>query len=216
MKSNYMLIFTLIFLIIGCDQKSSVDSTKQRALAEQEVGTFVENKNLDEKALKMELELSERHYFYSAIEGQYQGQVKTDFDTFYIKFNIVRSLPQYTGVRSRQLSEIESELNNLSLYIHIVQWHPDDNATAVGCRINQVRPDMKTGLMTFSSTECPNMYTVFLSDLSSDGKMKPSEKSKNMAEMIVNHKIYSVEEMVGNVQTTSSSNVFKFTVARIK
>lgn len=213
MKKIILLLVPTFLVLTACDQKGSVDSTKQRAQAEQEAGKDVENRNLQEKAQKMEADLADRHYFYGAVEGQYQGTAQFGEQSYNIKFNFVRSLPQYFGNRVRQLSEVENDLNNLSFHIQVIQWHPDDTSTAVGCRVSQIRPDMQRGVMTITSPDCPNLYTVLLSDLIPE-KSGLSEKAKNMAEKIKSHEVAAVEGLVGSIQPTSNASVFQFSVRR--
>lgn len=211
-----ILILTAVFVLAACDQKSSTDSTKDRAAAEQEGANKVENDNLAKKAQKMESDLSDRHFFYGAIEGQYQGTVQVGNQPYNIKFNFVRSLPAYVGDRVRQLSEIENDLNNLYFYIQVVQWHADDPSSAVGCRVGQIRPDMQRGTMTIASADCPNLYTVLLSDLVRERISGVYEKAGNTANKIRQREIAQVEALVGSVQPTSNASTFNFAVSRIK
>lgn len=217
MKNKIIVLVMMLMTLSACDQKGSVDSTKQRAEAEQEVSRDVENKNQQEKSQKMEVDLSQRHYFYGAIEGQYQGTAQFGDLNYKIKFNIIRSVPPYSGNRTRQLSEIENDLNNLAFYIQVIQWHPDDETTAVGCRVSQIRPDMQTGIMTIASADCPNLYTLYLSDFvsaSAEPRAVPNEKAKSTAEKIKNKEIKAVESLVGAIQPTSRANTFQFSVHR--
>lgn len=215
MKKIIYLLVPFMMVLTACDQKGSVDSTKLRAQAEQEAGKDVENRNLQEKAQKMETDLADRHYFYKAIEGQYQGTAQFENQTYNIKFNFVRSLPQYLGDRVRQLSEIENDLNNLSFNIQVIQWHPEDTSTAVGCRVVNIRPDMQRGVITITSPDCPNLYTVMLNDLVPDKSSGVSEKAKGMAEKIKNKEIVAVDGLVGTIQPTSNANLFSFSVRRM-
>lgn len=213
---TFIFIITTAFLMLGCDQRGSVDSTKERAKAEQEAGNDVENKNLAQKAQKMESDLADRHYFYSAVEGQYQGTVDVNGIAFNIKLNIVKSLPIYPGDRVRQLSEIENDLNNLYFHVQIIQWSAEDLNTAVGCRVSQIRPDMVKGALVIASSECANLYTISLSDLVSERMGGVHEKAKNVAEKIRQKQIALVDSLVGTIQPSSNASTYTFSVNRIK
>lgn len=214
MKTKIILM-GLIALLMGCDQKGSSDSTKERAKAEQEANNEVENNNLAKKAEKMENDLANRHHFYGAAQGEYQGSVQVGDETYNIKFNIVQSIPPYTGDRVRQLSEIENDLNNLFFHIQIVQWHPDDAATAVGCRVSEIKPDMQKGMMTIASSDCPNLYTVYLSHPPFK-KAEMKQKAEGIAEKLRGREISEVPALTGYIQPSSVAGNYSFTATRIK
>ncbi|GIL17065.1 MAG: hypothetical protein BroJett040_08160 [Oligoflexia bacterium] len=216
MKLKIIITSLCLAALIGCDQKGTTDSTRERAKAEQEANNDVENLNLAQKARKMESDLSDRHYFYSALEGQYLGKVKVENEFYNIKFNLVKSLPQYKGDRVRQLSEIENDLNNLFFHIQVIQWHPADMASAVGCRVSQIRPDMANGVLAIASSECVNLYTINLSDLLADINSDLNEKARSVAEKLINKEISRVEALVGNVQPSTNANTYQFSVQRVK
>ena len=214
-----MRLLISLFFIVGlaaCDQKGSTDSTKERAAAEQEGANKAENDNLANKAEVMELDLAKRHNFYSSIEGEYEGSMSANQDTYMIKLNFVRSIPPYTGNRVRQLSEIENDLNNLYFHMQVVQWHPDDLSSAVGCRVTDLRPNMDTGTLVVASTDCPNLYTIMLSD-GTDSVLKDKiSKSKEVAEKIKNIQVMNVPYLTGTIQPSSNASKYFFNVKRLE
>lgn len=212
------LLLVLLFsvLALGCDKPGDTDSTKERAKAEQEAGSDVENSNLAAKAKKMETDLTARHQFYSAIEGQYQGSILVEGESYNIKFNVIRSLPAYTGDRVRQLSEIESDLNNLFFHIQVVQWHPADSSSAVGCRISEIRPDMEKGRLAIASNDCPNLYNLLLSSHDVVNDLTAEEVAKNIASAVKAQNVRSVDAIVGTVHPSTNANTYSFTAKRIK
>lgn len=216
-------IFTKISLAIlllntpfftGCAQQDE-KKFAERAEAEGRGANKADQDVLSEKAREMEADLTERQYFYGAIEGQYQGTTQVGDLTFNIKFTFARSVPPYFGSRVRQLSEIETDLNNLSFYVQVVQWHPDDMTSAVGCRVSQIRPNMLTGEIKISSTDCPNLYTVLLKDLTDDSSRLPQENAKNISKKLRDHEINRVDFLVGSIEPTSNASVFQFSVKKV-
>lgn len=207
---KYLIIFLIPLLFVSCDQKSSMDNTKERAAAEQEANTKVENENLAKKAQKMEEELAERHYFYNALEGEYQGSVTVGRDTYNIALTFIRSIPPYLGDRIRQLSEIENDLNNLYFHIQVVQWHSSDQSTAVGCRVSGVRPNMMDGKLAIASTDCPNLYSIFLAENSTAARKEASGEAKKTAEKIKQKKILSVPLLTGTIKPSSNAGKYSF------
>lgn len=202
--------------IVACDQKSTTENTKQRATAEEDARKKVENDNLAKKAEQMEKDLAERHYFYSAIEGEYQGTVKVNKDLYSIKLNFTRSIPPYTGDRTRQLSEIENDLNNLFFNIQVVQWHPSDVATAVGCRVSGMKPNMINGSLIVTSSDCPNLYSIYLAEDFERALKDQKNEAKQIAEKLKQHQIQLVPLLTGTIQPSSHASQYSFTVKKMK
>lgn len=211
-----LFIFGMFIGILGCDQKSSTENTKERATAEEDAKKKVENDNLAEKAEKMEKDLTERHYFYGALEGEYQGTVKVNKDSYNIKLNFSRSIPPFTGDRIRQLSEIENDLNNLFFHIQIVQWHPSDTATAVGCRVSGIKPNMVDGILIVTSPDCPNLYSIYLAENFERALKDQKSESKKIAEKLKQRQIQSVPLLIGAIQPSSHASQYSFSVKKIK
>ena len=214
-----MRLLLSLFFIVGlaaCDQKSSTDSTKERAAAEQEGASKVENDNLAKKAAAMEQDLAKRHNFYASIAGEYEGSMKVDQDNFKIKFTFARSIPPYTDNRVRQLSEIENDLNNLYFHMQVVQWHPDDQSTAVGCRVTGLKPNMDDGTIAVASTDCPNLYTILLSEGGNAAFTDKVVKAKNVAQKVKNLALQDVPFLIGTVQPSSNAAKYYFRVKKLK
>lgn len=214
MKGILVLNLVSLFLVAGCAQQDEKKFT-ERAEAEGRGANKATQELLIEKAREMESELTERQKFYGAIEGQYQGTTQVENQPYNIKFTFSRSVPPYFGSRTRQLSEVESDINNLSFNVQVVQWHPEDTSTAVGCRVNQIRPDMLKGVIVISSPDCPNLYTVVLSDLSNESVMPPREKAKSIAEKLRKHELESVTSLIGTIEPTSNANILYFSVNKV-
>ena len=212
-NKGVILIIVAAFGFIGCADQSQ-DRYKERAATEQEGANKVENENLAKKAEAMEQDLAKRHAFYGALEGDYQGGMTVDGENFKIKFTFARSIPPFTGNRVRQLSEIESDLNNLYFYMQVVQWHPDDQSTAVGCRVTGVRPNMDDGTLTVASTDCPNLYTILLSEGGKNAFNDRVAKAKSVAKKVKDLSLKTVPNLVGVVQPTSNAAKYYFSVQK--
>lgn len=214
MKFFWLLI--LCWGIAACDQKSSTDGTRERATAEEEANMKVANENLAKKAEKMEKDLAARHRFYGALEGDYEGSLQANNENYKIKMTFAPSVPPYTGDRVRQLSEIENELNNLYFDIHVVQWHPSDESTAVGCRVGQVRPNMDRGTLVIASTGCPNLYKIYLSEEGIPFSEENVAKAEATARKIKTQELLLVPYLVGTVQPSSVASKYSFTMQKIQ
>lgn len=201
-----------LLVLAGCDGKS-VDGTKERASAESEASRDVENTNQGKKAEKMEADLTARHRYYGAIEGKFEGEVSVQGEPYKMRVTLLRSIPPYTGERVRQLSEIESDLNGLYYNVHIVQWDPADTNTAVGCRVSQVRPNFKRGIISINSSECPSAYTFYLSK---EGKAEGTSEGQasEISEKVSDGQLKSVGRLVGTVQPSWNANTYTLDIKR--
>lgn len=213
MKHIFLLVLSIG--LMACDQKGSTDATKQRATAEGEAERDVQAKALAEKATKMEADLANKHSFYSATEGEYEGTLKVDTDTYKIKFTLVRSIPPFTGNRVRELSEIENDLNNLYYHMQIVQWHPSDETSAVGCRISGIKPNMNDGTISVAAADCPNLYSVFISEGGAQALTDKAVNAKSLAKKISDKQTSEVNYLVGTVQPSSVAMKYSFNVKRV-
>ena len=212
MTNKLMIAGLGILIFSGCAEKDGKDQLKERAQIEQEQQTRVERQKVEERAQKMESELAERHYFYSAMEGRFAGTVKINSETYNIRFTFARSIPAYVGARIREVSEIENDLNNLFFYIQIVQWHTDYASSAVGCNVAAVRPNMGGGQLVVASADCPNLYSI---RLSSNQSSSDPQNSTDLALKIKNKDVAKVEYLSGFVQPSSISGEYEFHVQRV-
>lgn len=214
--TRYFILFGLVTGLLACDQKGSIESTKERAKAEEEANRDVENKNLAEKAQKMEADLALRHYYYSAIEGEYQGTVRIGTESYNLKMTLSRSIPPYIGSRVRELGEIEADLNNLYFNIQAVQWHPSGEETSVGCPSTGIRPNMNDGTLFAFSNDCQSLYTVMLSPTANQTAKTRNEQAKALAAKIQKMSLSEVEFLVGTIQPSSIALKYNFSVKKVK
>jgi len=211
---KYVFISIIALGLMACDKPSSTDTTKERAAAEQEGANKVENDNLAKKAEIMESDLASRHLFYNSIEGEYAGSLAVDDEAYNISFTFTRSLPPYQGNRVRQLSEIENDLNNLFFNVQISQWHPSDETAAFICSVSGIRPNMTDGTLVVISTECRNLYNLFLSE----GNKAPNKGllAKSIASQVKSGNLANVEFLTGTAQLSSSAKTYSFKVKRMQ
>lgn len=211
---NFLTVFAVCLGLWGCADQS-VEKFKERAEAEQEGSNNAENDNLANKAVKMEQDLAMRHLFYGSIEGEYEGTMQTENEHYSIKFTFVRSIPPYSDGRIRQLSEIENDLNNLYFHMQVIQWHPDDQSTAVGCRVSGIRPNMDKGALTVASTDCPNLYSILLSEGGASAFSDKLTKAESVAQKVKSLLIKEVPYLIGTVQPSSNASKYSFNVKKL-
>lgn len=209
---NYILIVLLtIGGLAGCAKEDSNDQLRERAKIEEEG----QNEKVRERARQMESDLADRHFYYNAIEGEFEGTLTVDKENYKIRFTFSRSLPPYSGSRIRELSEIENDLNNLYFHMQVVQWHPDDPASAVGCRVTGIRPNMDEGEFVIASSDCPNLYSVLLSEGGSKPFNDKKQKAIDLSERIKSKALSQIDNLIGYVQPSSVSSKYAFAVKRV-
>jgi hypothetical protein len=191
-----------------------------RAQAEAEINAG--NANLSAKAQLMEADLATRHLFYQALKGTYEGALATERGEFKVRITLVPSLPPATYVRSRQLEEITSDLNNLFFHAQVLQWNPTNRLSSVGCRVENIRPDINKGEIAIASSNCPNLYKLRIADPEAERSVRTEENptpkdpevSNATATAIRDGKITELAEIRGEVHPTTNASIYTLSVKR--
>ncbi len=191
-----------------------------RAQAEAEINAG--NANLSAKAQLMEADLATRHLFYQALKGTYEGALATERGEFKVRITLVPSLPPATYVRSRQLEEITSDLNNLFFHAQVLQWNPANRLSSVGCRVENIRPDINKGEIAIASSNCPNLYKLRIADPEAERSVRTEENptpkdpevSNATATAIRDGKITELAEIRGEVHPTTNASIYTLSVKR--
>ncbi|MBL7664636.1 MAG: hypothetical protein JNM93_05840 [Bacteriovoracaceae bacterium] len=218
MKKILCLIIILPSLI-ACNKND--DRLKEKTTLESEYATTsqlrVENENLADKAEKMEQDLTKRHRFYKAIKGSYEGDISTNQGTFNIRITLTPSLAPIPVNRTRQLEEIVSDLNNLSLNAQVIQWDPNNTNSAVGCRMSGIRPDIIKGELAISTESCPNLYLIKITERGFfSSATENAEVAARVANEILNGDIFEVDSISGQVQPSTNASIFKFVANKVQ
>lgn len=189
-----------------------------RAVAEQ--GIAAQNEMLKARAAGMERDLSKRHRFYQSLSGTYQGDLETEAGTYRIKITLAPTITPYPVERMRLPEEIANDLNLLSFSAQIVEWNPANPLSAVGCRVENLRPDLSRGVITISKEACGSVYSLAISDsrvagTTSKGKVLTSaERSKATAAQVLSGKITSISDIRGLKRPTTNAQEYPFTLRK--
>lgn len=210
MKTKLLLLALVTVLMVGCDSEEGLKEQTQIQSKEQ---IQAQNENLEEWSAKLTADLDKRRSFISAVEGDFEGQFSVEQSSFSISMKIVPTIPDYDADRTRTLAELEYELQNLNLNIHVVQWNPDSNMSAVGCVIENVKPDLKKGILNIIASGCSNSYSLFLSDDS--GSSDFGTMSTNIANLVRNGQIRFVQEFKGKLKSSTNGQTYEFNLNRI-
>lgn len=205
--------------LIACSKND--DRLKEKAALESESSTTsqirVENDNLATKAEKMEQDLTKRHRFYQAVKGSYEGDIKTNLGTFNIRLTLTPSLSPIPVTRVRQLEEIASDLNGLTLNAQIVQWDPNNANSAVGCRMSGIKPDILKGELAISTESCPNLYLIKITERGfSSSAVENAEVAARVAKQVLSGDIFEVDSISGQVQPSTNASIFKFVAHKVQ
>ncbi|MGE4234106.1 MAG: hypothetical protein AB7F43_12330 [Bacteriovoracia bacterium] len=212
----------LCILFVGCqgnERLSEKASIEGKASADAQIAA--ENENQAKRSAEMESDLALRHNFYQAVKGTYEGgMVLEEAETtgkpddqkeeFKIRLLLVPSLPRYNAKRVRRLEEIASDLNTLSLNVQIIQWNPKNKLSAVGCRIENVRPDIVSGEINIASANCPNAFRLRLADTAN------LRNSETVALDAKDGRISSVSDLEGEVLPSTNAAVYKLSAKRVR
>jgi hypothetical protein len=190
------------------NQAKLVERARAEGRAQAEEELHIQNGSLNSKANKMEQDLQRRQMFYTAASGTYEGSIGTEHGNFNIRVTLISNLPAFPVDRVRQLDEISSDINNLYFNAQIVQWSPDNNLSAVGCRVNNIRPDLINGVISIASTECPNLYILKISNARATAGTTTAA-SKSVATKIYSGKVKAVSALVGEVRPTTNASVYE-------
>lgn len=230
MKKLLLGIMALM-LLAACDGKSK-DGTIERATTEQEAARDVDNKNLAQKAQQLETYLGVQHNLYKAVEGEYDGTVMVNRSPAKMRLTFTRTIQEFKGGRTRQLSEIETDINSLRFNVQARQWHPKYPGSAVGCNYTLVKPDYNQGFIELqpasASSECKLTYRIYLSNAGmSDSELRDMDptsprwseirgNAQGVAGRLNSGDVSPVTELLGAVQSTFGEAPFNFDVKRIR
>ncbi len=209
-------------LILGCQDEDQ--SFKELQKKTGKFGMEGEFEAENERAIKMEEDLSRRHHFYQSLKGTYEGTLQEEGGSFNLRITFAPSLPPYPKdpSRIRTIEEITSDLTNLYFNVQVIQWSPQNPLTSVGCRVEGVRPDMITGEVFISSEICPNFYALLLSDATSQDSIgtlnnnQEKELATSLAQAIIEGQLTTVSQIQGQVRPTTNAAIYEFIAKRVE
>jgi hypothetical protein len=219
---------SLLVMIIGVLVLSSCQKGDERLQDRTNLELETEKKFLAQWASEMEKDLEIRHRFFSALKGRFEGELKGGEETFKIRLNLVPSIPPFEADRIRTKEEVASDLLNLHFNSQILHWSPEESKYAVGCEFENVKPDLNNGQINLSSKGC-SFYSLNIYDpgdkVSKNGgevdiqsilDQSVNGKSKSLSAKVLSGEKTTIDELVGEMQPTANSEVFKFLIRRVK
>ncbi len=200
------------------DQLIEKARAEGKAAAEAELAT--QNSNLEIRSKEMEADLAQRHRFYQAVAGTYEGDLQTAQGKFKVRLKVVPTVAPYVLSRTRLLEEVAFDINNLHFNVQVVEWNPANPLSGVGCRVEGIRPDLNRGEFVITKDTCPSLYVLKLSDGKSGAmdEPKPDEinvRSGELAREAQEGKLDEVVEIRGEKQPTTNPTIYSFKAKRL-
>ncbi|MBI2521877.1 MAG: hypothetical protein HYV97_15785 [Bdellovibrio sp.] len=230
-NNRTILICTMLGLglISGCNDEKSFEKIREVSdIQAQEAarnGIAAEREYVDSKARAAEVDLERRQRFYQAVAGTYEGSIAggnigingNSKNNFKIRLTLVPSLPRYVPKdRVRTWEEVTADLTGLFFKVQILQWNPESDYAAVGCVVDNVRPDIVNGVINIASEGCANIYNIQIAEENSAENEVDAIMSAHMAEAIIDGKLESVTQIQGKMRPSSNANIFTFSGSRVK
>lgn len=214
MKKILILTFTIISLV-SCSKGGDDRLAEQENIRSKEQ-INAQNENQKEWAEKMEKDLNERKYFIKAVEGTFTGDLNVDEIDFLIKAELSPSIPIAFSDRTRTLEEINYELENMALNLHVKLENPRVSNSAVSCTIEGYKPDIEKGLIKIISESCKNIFKLMLSDdLDQIDRSALSNRARTLARSARSNEISQIDILSGVFESSVSIKEYQFKLKRI-
>ncbi len=219
----------LAIFLVSCNPQASNDGLKEKAQIESETSAKNQTKAAIEaqnkRATEMEQDLSRRHLFYQALKGRFEGSFTTELGEFQIRIILSPSLNPLATDRVRLPEEVASDLNNLHFNAQFQQWSTNRPTSAVGCRVENILPDITKGALSIVSANCTNVYFLVLSETGDGADLSARDHYKQtidkavgtrVSQDITSGKLNSLNELTGFIQLSNAANSYYFRAKRVE
>jgi len=202
MIRNLLSIIVLVLFAVSCSDGE--EGLKEQTLIQTNEEIRAQNENQEMWATKLAEDLEIRRTFIDAIEGEFEGSFLLRGSSFKVRLIITPTIPAYTVNRTRTLPELEYELQNLGINIHVIQWNPDTQLSGVSCVIEGIKPNIERGLIDIVTENCKkNTYKFYLADdLTSESDL--SVEGQNVANLVRNRQIRYVQVLKGKLRSNAT------------
>lgn len=210
-----MLITSAGLILSGCqgdDRLQEVSSVQSEAQLQKE------KEFRDNLSLSLEQDLARRQAFYQNVAGSYEGKVQTPDGEYFIRVRLEPTVyPVNHGDRIRFPDEVIQDLNKLQFRAQIVQWKEGSTIGVIGCRVENILPDLINGSVYVSASDCPGFYKFYISNAAggiSTSQVDIMNKAEQLANSLMSGSEEKVTSIIGEVYPTSPAERFYFTAER--
>ncbi len=213
MKS-ILILLSITLMFVSCSKGGDDRLAKQESIRSTEQ-LNAQNQNQREWAQKMEKDLNKRKFFIEAIEGIFLGDLTVDGIDFIIKAELSSSIPISFSDRTRTLDEINYELENLAINLHVKLENPRVSNSAVSCTIVDYKPDIEKGLIKIISESCKNIFKFMVSDdLSLLDRDTILSRARSLARSASLNELTQIDILSGIFESSISTKEYQFKMKR--
>lgn len=206
------IMVVLAFVFVGCAPKQGTDHLAEKAKLEGRAGFEGQVDSQNQRAREVEKDLERKFALYSAFEGSYEGVLQTERGDFLVRMTLVPNLSKMKVNRPRTLEEIVYDLNTLAMNTQILQWRPDSPQSAIGCMINQVRPDFGRLYLSIAAESCPSLYRFNASIENENHEVLTSE---DLYQYVDNDRKVSVIELQGEIKPNTNARIYPVKLKKV-
>lgn len=173
-----ILVFSLVFLVSCSEDKQQVlELSDYQATKNAKAQVEQQDQYLKDKAELMEQDLLKRSSFIKNVSGSYKGQFFAQQDQRqFLEMTISPANLPPAIARTRTLEEISYDLNQVSLSVMVKVIGQETQQVISSCRFTGIRPDLNGGVIFLSNQECPNFYSLELTD---------NQNIRNSSELVI-------------------------------
>jgi hypothetical protein len=210
MKVNLLFLTLIVLFTVSCSDGE--EGLKEQTFIQTSEEIRAQNENQEMWAAKLSSDLKVRRTFIDAIEGEFEGKFELRNSNFKVRIVITPTIPGYEINRTRTLPELEYELQNLGINVHVVQWNPNSDLSGVSCILEDIKPNVDKGIIDLITENCKkNTYKFYLADdLTSENDA--STDGQNVADLVREGKIKFVQVLKGKLR--SNAKVYNLTLER--
>ncbi len=209
-----------VSILSGCQN----DDRLKEVTSVQTAAELKQQKEFQEsRAQILETDLAERQKFFQGAAGTYEGTVQTPDGDYSIRIRLVPTVPPYKpDGRIRYEEEVINDINALHFSAQIMQWKPGSAIGVMGCRVDDIRPDLNEGVIQIADPECPSFYEIHISDgqpsagrtTATQQRAMRAQGARNLSARLMAGERDEVPALTGEVYPTSASVAYPFTAKR--
>lgn len=207
-------MFMSLFALLACSKGGDSRLAEQASIQSQQ-DVEAQNANQRTWAERMENDLNKRKYFFSALQGEFEGNLEIEGIIFNMTAKFLPSFPIEFPQRVRTLDEVNFELQNLTLNMHLKLENPRVSNSGVSCTIENYRPDIFNGVIGIISESCKNIFNLAVTDeFDLDVSNAREKRAKTLAEDIISGRMDTISMLDGLFESGVSSKKYRFFLKR--
>ena len=216
---NIFLVFVCM-LVVACSKEGDERLAERSELIEK-----ARIKADEEKAQQMVEDLIYREQFYQSLYGEYEGQIETGNAVHSLRISFAPHAPIFIPDRKLTVTEAEELLLKQSFNVQtlVVIELSDNGKVTTPCRLEEIEPDLNSGVINLFKDECATIFKLAISDSQYKNNLGTKDRygaisngiSGEITEKILSGEQSVVDEIVGEMKTSRMPAVFYFRLERV-